>query len=122
MKTLPVIPLVAATLLTFACGGSSEPTVLHLRGFDGTPEQYRVGFQKLAVNDPVGVREVCSSLKGLNAEQAREALRPTESSTEPVAQEYLAAGVTPVPGQKPNESDAVVAAGIVLEECGRLAG
>jgi hypothetical protein len=110
--------LTCALAFGVACGGASgsvqAPQILHLRGYDVTPDNFRAAIRaEFIAQDPTAF---CSSIKGLSAQAVVDALAvpPLPSPSPP-------ANSTAVPGQAQNPADAVTASQIIIDECNRIA-
>jgi ribosomal protein L12E/L44/L45/RPP1/RPP2 len=104
------------------CGGGASsatqgPQLLHLHGFDITPDNMRVAVRSLFIeNDPASF---CAGIKGLSAPAVVEAAKAAQAaqSTSPSPP----ANSTPVPDQTANPNDDITYAQILIDECNRVA-
>ena len=109
--------LVVLLLLVCACGGSSSDSgsLLVLRNYDTTAEDYRAAIRKLFLS-PSSI-DFCHGLTGLSPEEVVQALG--EGTTAEPDWTPPAGGILHR-GQTPNPDDLLEAAGIIQEECGRI--
>jgi hypothetical protein len=119
MKFLVVVAAVGI-IFAYGCGGSGggeDDDTLTLRNMDVTAEEYRSGIRKLFLSEP-GSGAFCQNLQGLAPQEVIDVLAETGEPPETPSPYFEA---TFSPGQEPDEGDSLIAAGIILEECARIA-
>lgn len=126
------LPLLAFTLIStvslalgVGCGGGNdqEGEILHLRNGDMSREDYRAYVRSLLRTG--AYQDFCGGIRGLSSEEIVEAVLASqgegqEAGESPEAVENTT-GFTPVPDQAPTDDSRLAAAGIISEECERIA-
>jgi hypothetical protein len=117
-----VILAVVAGLVSWsiACGsgGGDGEVLLHLRGVDITPENYRVWLRGETIADANGAAELCQSIADLSPSEIVDAV-DTARGPGAVGTDMGGKG-TAVPDQEGSQADKEVAATILQEECDRI--
>jgi hypothetical protein len=118
---LPAIFLAIVTVSAFAAacgGGSNSPQLLHLHGYDITPDNYRTNLRALLLQP--GASSFCNGIKGLSLQAVVDTLKASAAGD--TSSPSPPANSTPIPAQTVNAADAITASQIIIDECSRVSG